>query len=349
MPQNKTTEKPRPPGKPKNNENPSIIALMRIFHIHQRLCDGRKVVSEQLEAELSTSRSTITRTVRSMRDSLGAPIEFDQSAKTYHYTHACDTLPIVKFDQREATMLLMAAHAFASSAGSEAADVLLGAVKKILPLVSSVATYSPQELARAFAAAPKVRAREMQFFDRLITAILERRVLQVNYQSGQATAPTWRALHPLRLAPRRDKWVLLAHDPQHNEVRPYVIVRIQDLKFTGAQFEPPANFDPEALLRPGIGRFIGGEEQDVHLIAEARAKTYLEETPLHESQQITARTDGRLDVRLRTSSREELLNDLLKWSDLVEVISPPAFRADIAAVLRRAAAKYEEPPADTGA
>jgi predicted DNA-binding transcriptional regulator YafY len=282
------------------------------------------------------------RTVKSMRTALGAPIDFDQSAKTYHYTQVCDSLPIVRFEQKEALMLVMAAHAFASCAGNEAADALLSGVKKILPLIGSVATYPPRELAKAFAAPPKARARELRFFDRLVTAILERRVLQVNYQSGKATAPAWRDLHPLRLAPRRDKWVLLAYAPKHREVRSYVVLRINDLKFTGAQFEPPAGFDPEALLRPSIGRFVGGEERDVHLVAEAVAQTYLEESPLHaESQQITPRSDGRLDVRLRTSSREELRNEILKWSDLLQVIKPEDLRAEVLTVLRRAVARYE--------
>jgi predicted DNA-binding transcriptional regulator YafY len=315
-----------------------------MFHIHQRLCDGRKIVSQQLEVELDTSRSTIMRTVKAMRNALGAPIEFDQSAKTYRYTQVCDALPIVKFEQKEGLMLVMAAHAFASCAGSEAGDALLSGVKKILPLIGSVATYPPQELAKAFAAPPKARGRELQFFDRLVTAILERRVLEVNYRSARATAapPRWRALHPLRLTPRRDKWMLLAFDPQARAVRSYVLLRIHELKFTGAQFEPPAGFDPATLLRPGIGRFVGGEERDVHLLADGAAQTYLEETPLHaESQQITPRPDGRLDVRLRTSSREELRNELLKWCNLIEVQEPADLRDDVLAVLRRAVARYE--------
>jgi predicted DNA-binding transcriptional regulator YafY len=343
MPKKNASTPVRPPGKPKNDENPSAISLLRMFHIHQRLCDGRKVVAQQLEIELNTSRSTIMRTVRAMREALGAPVEFDQSAKTYHYTHACDSLPIVKFEQKEALMLVMAAHAFASCAGNEAADVLLTGVKKILPLIGSVATYPARELAKAFASPPKARTQELQFFDRLVTAILERRVLQVCYQSGSATKPAWRELHPLRLAPRRDKWVLLAFDPRHAAVRPYVLLRIHDLKFTGAQFTPPADFDPEALLRPSIGRFVGGQERDVHLVADAAARTYLEETPLHlETQQITPRADGRLDVRLRTSSREELRNEILKWSNLLEVLSPADLRDEVLAVLRRAVKRYEE-------
>ena len=120
-----------------------------------------------------------------------------------------------------------------------------------------------------------------------------------------------------------------------------MILRIHDLKFTGAAFEPPPGFDAEALLRPGMGRFVGGEEREVHLVADAAAQTYLEETPLHaESQQITPRADGRLNVRLRTNSREELRNEILKWGDLIEVMSPADLRAQVLAVLRRAAAKY---------
>lgn len=341
MPKKKVSQSPRPPGRPKDSENPSTSALLRMFHIHQRLCDGRRVVSMQLEIELNTSRSTIMRTVKAMKKALGAPIEFDQSAKTYRYTRPCDSLPIAKLGQKQAMILVMAAHAFGSCAGMEAGDTLIEAIQTILPLVGSVATYPPGELAKAFAAAPSARSRELQFFDRLVTAILERRALQVNYKKPRAAAPAWRELHPLRLAPRRDKWLLLAYDPAHAEVRPYVILRIHDLKFTGAAFEPPPGFDAEALLRPGMGRFVGGEEREVHLIADAAAQTYLEETPLHaESQQITLRADGRLDVRLRTSSREELRNEILKWGDLVEVMSPADLRAEVLAVLRRAAAKY---------
>jgi len=86
--------------------------LERIFILH-RMLSGRRVPvpRQQIEQALECSRATVTRTIATMRDWLGAPIVYDAEQNGYRYDDRPEAanweLPGLWFTSSELQMLLL--------------------------------------------------------------------------------------------------------------------------------------------------------------------------------------------------------------------------------------------------
>jgi proteasome accessory factor B len=64
------------------------------------------------------------------------------------------------------------------------------------------------------------------------------------------------------------------------------------------------------------------------------------EAAWHPSQEVRELGDGALEWRATVAGTIEIRVWILSWGDDVEVLAPELLRADVAATLRRAAARY---------
>ena len=65
--------------------SPGLDKFDRIFQLHSILANRRTPLDvESLMARLECSRATLFRIIGSMRDHLGAPVEFDAGARRVH-------------------------------------------------------------------------------------------------------------------------------------------------------------------------------------------------------------------------------------------------------------------------
>jgi predicted DNA-binding transcriptional regulator YafY len=77
-------------------------------------------------------------------------------------------------------------------------------------------------------------------------AIRERRVVRLYYQSGSATEPTWREVHPLGLIFHGGMWYLVADGG--GEYRFFRADRIHSIQDQEEGFAPPAGFELDGLI-----------------------------------------------------------------------------------------------------
>ena len=315
--------------------------LVRIFLIHQRLCQERRVTAPQLAAELEVSDRTLKRDVALMRDQLGAPIEWDAEAGSYHYDGTCEFLPFIRLDPKEAFGLTLAARAFAACGAVPLGGPLLTALEKLAPLIGGVATYPPEAIDRVIVGLPAPPLAELAHFDLLVTAILERRELRITYRKPGAAEARLHRVQPVRLASRGNKWMLLAYDPAKKRYGSFLLVRLRGAEVTGQVFAARTDFDAEKVLRASMGRwFTGGPLIEVRVALAPFARDYLEETPWHGSQDFSSLPDGRLQMTLRLDNLVEVKNKILSWGEHAEVLSPPDLREEVRGIHARALARY---------
>ena len=60
--------------------------IERLLHIHEKIKSGCYPNSKQLAYDLETSEPTINRDIEYLRDSRGAPIQYDFTNRGYFYT-----------------------------------------------------------------------------------------------------------------------------------------------------------------------------------------------------------------------------------------------------------------------
>ena len=61
---------------------------------------------------------------------------------------------------------------------------------------------------------------------------------------------------------------------------------------------------------------------------------YITERPWHPSQEFRTRPDGRIEMRLETTGRKELVRWILSWMPDVNVLAPASLRARVVEKLR---------------
>ena len=103
---------------------------------------------------------------------------------------------------------------------------------------------------------------------------------------------------------------------------------------TGRVFRRPAEFSPETYARQAFG-IVGGEKPiKVRLLFEPKLAVFITERQWHPSQVFRARVDGRIEMRLETTGRKELVRWVLSWMPDVKTLAPRSLRDRIAEKLR---------------
>jgi proteasome accessory factor B len=117
-------------------------------------------------------------------------------------------------------------------------------------------------------------------------------------------------------------------------VETFALSRFRQIAATGQTFTRPAEFNPETYARQAFG-IVGGEEPiKVRLLFEAKLAVYITERQWHPSQEFRMRPDGRVEMRLETTGRKELVRWVLSWMPDVKVLAPKSLRDRITEKLR---------------
>jgi proteasome accessory factor B len=181
----------------------------------------------------------------------------------------------------------------------------------------------------------------------LTRAWAERRVVRFRYApaayDGADPEPSWREVRPYLLEPSLDTHALylIGHDETRGAIRTFKVERILDLSVTPRRFDAP-----EAAIARTLRRAwdIIADQPEVEVVLRFApvVAARVREATWHPSQVVLAAADGSLEWRARVSGTVEIRLWILSWGDDVEVIRPPALRADVAATHARAAARYAD-------
>ncbi len=316
--------------------------LARIVALHRRLSNEQRVTAVSLAREFEVSSRTIRRDIELMRDQIGVPIAWDAPTASWYYTQPCDFLPLLRINADEAVALALAGRTFSAWHGTPLGRALLGALKKIAAVVGDSVSI-PADTLDDFGAAPAddCAATEQRHFATLLEARERRRELRITYLKAGDAAPQPRTIHPLHLAYREQRWLLIAHDVDRGQIRTFILGRIHALEPSGAHFQPPAGFDAAHYLSGSLGRFAGGKEYDVRIALDATAAFYAKERPWHPSQALTALPDGRTEIRLRLNNLIDIENAVLRCGPRAEVLAPPELRERVKTAAAAMVALYQ--------
>ncbi len=308
-------------------------ALARVLRLHASLVEQRPCSSRRLAGELGVTERTIKRDIAYMRDQLGCPIEWDHSAQTYRYTHACDLLPLLRLTADEALSLTLAGQTFAAWAGSPLGQALTVALAKIAGVVGGTVSLPASAVSGLVQSGVGTATddAERKHLALLLESIHRRRVLRVLYQKPTSLRAESRRLHPLHLALLDHEWVLIAHDVGRRGLRNFRLSRIRSLQHTGERFDPPADFDAARYLRGSVGRFTGEEDWRVHLEFDAVAAPYVRERPWHPSQQVEEQPEGGIHVSLTLNNLIDVQRRVLACGRHARVLAPRELRKSVAA------------------
>jgi predicted DNA-binding transcriptional regulator YafY len=321
----------------------------RLYRI-ERLIRVRGVVSmATLLEELEVSRATLKRDLEYLRSRLGAPIEYDAAGRGYRFVAghvgARHELPGLWFDESELYSLLTAHQLLA---GLDEEGLLARHLQPLLERIhqllgsSNEAAAGPALLQRVRVVSAMRRAVPSRFFQRVAEALLARRRLHLRYHTRGRQASGERDVSPQRLVHYRSTWYLDAWCHRAEALRRFALDAILDATLlpTPAREVPLA--EVAASMDAGYGVFAGVERERrwARLRFDRNAAQWASREQWHPEQRGQALDDGGYELHVPYVDETELVMDILRQGEQVEVLAPASLRRTVQRRLAAALATY---------
>ena len=326
----------------------------RLYKIELLVRQRGSIPFAELLAALEVSPATLKRDLEDLRHQLGAPIEYDRVSNGYRFsTNATGTigagggagggggprheLPGLWFNERELYSLLMA-HQLLN--GIDADGMLSRHLQPLLDRIHDLLGPGGETNARALMKRVKIisalrRPVAPECFERMGEALMRRRRLQMRYLTRARGEVSEREVSPQRLVHYRNTWYLDAWCHSRERLLRFALDAVQQASLLESRAKDVAMRQVQAEMDTGYGIFAGGTRQQAVLRFSAQAAPWISREEWHAEQQGRFLPDGSWELTLPYVDPTELVMDILRQGEQVQVLAPDSL---VAAVQQRLAA-----------
>lgn len=317
----------------------------RFYKIDQMLSARHVVPVNDFLSELDVSLATFKRDLEYLRDRLNAPIIWDRDAGGYRYDAQQNTgpafaLPGIWFNASEAHALLLIQKLL-----QDIHPGLLGAqiepIQIRLKALLGSGDHSADEVEKRFRMIHAAkRIMPLKYFEVIASATLRRKQLKIVHFNRERNEASERLISPQQIVFYRDNWYVDAWCYLRKAIRSFSIDAITGAELIDEDAKEISPSEIKQYFEHGYGIFSGTSVQWAKLkFTSARARWVASES-WHPDQRGLYDTDGSYLLEVPYADDRELLMDILRHGDEVEVMAPVALRIRIKAILQSALGKY---------
>jgi predicted DNA-binding transcriptional regulator YafY len=317
--------------------------LARQWQLIQRLARSRGGVHlDDLAEALDCVRRTVYRDLDALMFAGFPVVSEKRDGRVYYRFLETFRLGDVPFTPDEILALAFGEDLLRALEGTVFHDSIRSALAKIRAgLGPALADYLTR-LGESFRVLPgphKNYAHLRETIQILNDAVLEDRTVRMRYRTGRTGAVSTRELDPYRVWYRSGGLYVVGFDHKSGEVRTFAVERIRALDATQRRFVRDATFDFDAYIGASFG-VIAEPATRVRILFERRWASYVEERTWHESQRLTRRPGGRVELEMQVGGAAELRTWILSFGSGAEVLEPAALREAVVAELGAALERY---------
>ena len=316
----------------------------KLYHLHDILRQRRTPISRQaLIDELGCSQATLYRLLAELRDVLGAPLEQDPETRHFFYDRSLAgtfELPGMWISPEELQALLTARQILANVQPGllqEELDVLQQRMSQLIDQEGIDFSAHPERIHIRHDAGRPVPGR---LFEDLLKALFRRERLSIRYHGRRRDDISEREVSPQRLTAYRDRWYLDAWCHRAEGLRSFAVERILKLEALDQAADSMSTEQLREHFDQAYGIFSGPAEHTAELLFSAEAARWAAEEQWHPEQQQQILENGQLLLKLPFGSSRELIMDVLRYGDDVEVLAPPELRQKVAVMIQSMQARY---------
>ena len=319
--------------------------MERLHRIKYMIQSRGCVPIEDFMTSLEISRATFKRDLDYLRDRMNAPIIYDRSMGGYRFDkpNAGDKieLPGLWFSEKEATALVLMQHLLANLDTSGLLSPHIAPLMDIVDGILGQSEVSAKELRKRIKVfGMSARKNVLENFEEVGVSLLKRQRLQLSYYSKGKNELTERAVSPQRLIFYRDNWYLDAYCHFRKGLRSFAMDGIR----TAHVLEDKATEVPEKELHENFaesyGIFSGKATQRAKLRFTPEKARWVSAETWHGQQVSSFDKDGNYTLEFDYNQDPELVMEIMKHGDGVEVIGPASLKTKVRAELEKALKKY---------
>ena len=319
----------------------------RFYKIEKLLRQHTTVSFSDLQAALEVSRATLKRDLDYLRTRLNAPIEWSRAAGGYQFTthahpeSASHELPGLWFSATEIHALLTMQHLLSHLDGG---GLLTHHVAPLMSRLNALLGGADQEAAQVRRRVRIIglaqRAVQPQHFQRVGTALVQRKRLALTYVARGTGDATEREVSPLRLVHYRDNWYLDAWCHLRRGLRNFAVDAITNAHLLDTPAKEVSDAKLDALFGPSYGIFSGKRIRWARLRFTPERARWVASEQWHPQQEGKLQADGSYLLRIPYADHRELIMDILKHGTHCEVLGPSSLRQVVAEEVKGMAGKY---------
>lgn len=180
----------------------------------------------------------------------------------------------------------------------------------------------------------------------VLSAIEDHHLISFNHENFQKETTTKYCISPFQLREYQGRWYVVGLPEGENHIKTFGLARISDLRTAGKSscikskyLKQLEKFDQIIGLN-----YDGSDKKEVIeiLVSNSQYK-YLKTLPLHASQRFEEQlTDGRTKISMSIIPNYELIMQLLKFGDQMEVIRPEKLRNKIKKIIENNLKIYQD-------
>jgi predicted DNA-binding transcriptional regulator YafY len=319
----------------------------RFYKIHQLLETRRLVSFEEMQRACEVSRATLQRDLEYMRTRLNAPILWDRELGGYRFAREAPQagaqyeLPGLWFNSQEIHALLTMQHLLANlDPGGLLAQHIEPLQSRLNTLLGTTQDPVGEIRRRVLVVGVGKRALKLAHFERVGSALLRRKRLQISYFARGNGETTEREVSPQRLVHYRENWYLDAWCHTREDLRNFAVDSILQVDVIERRAKEVARRTVESVLGPGYGIFTGSSVQIAQLRFTPQRARWVSTEQWHPQQHGEFDADGNYVLRLPYADDRELIMDILRYGADCEVLGPAKLRNAVRRELHKAAQRY---------
>jgi predicted DNA-binding transcriptional regulator YafY len=321
-----------------------VSEVVRLYQ-YKGLLSGRSAMcAEDLMTRLEISRATLKRDIAKLRDQLNVPIRFDRDRRGYVIDegpgHSDSELPGLWFSPDE-VLALVTIQQLLSQLAPGVLGPKLRAIKVRLSELMAKNGLSDADVAKRIRLVHAGQRRlEPQNFEAVAAATLARKRLQIKHFKRETGETTEREVSPLRLVHYRDNWYLDTWCHMRDALRSFAIDAMANVQVLESAAIEIADDRLDVELGEGYGIFGGRAKATAVLKFTPDRARWVRREIWHPKQESAEQPDGSYVLAIPYSDHRELLGDILRFGEDVQVVQPTELRTNVQKALLAAAAKY---------
>jgi len=322
---------------------PAMDKMERFFKIDQILRTSRySVPKARFLEELEVSLATFKRDLEYLRDRMHAPIEYDKKGNGYQYAEGSDfQLPGLWMNEGEIHALLTMQHLLSNLQPGMLDEHVKPLIERITHLLE-MSDHSTSEISKRIRILSMAhRPVSHAYFEIISSAVLDRKRLNITYYNRANDIETKRDVSPQRLVHYRDNWYMDTWCHLRNELRTF---SVESIRLAELRTEPAEDVDEKVLdkeLGSGYGIFTGSDVQQAVLRFKPHTSRWVELEEWHPGQNGEYDKESHYVLSFPYSDDRELIQDILKYGQNVEVIKPKELQEKIKSSLSEAIKQYD--------
>ncbi|WP_295952371.1 WYL domain-containing protein [Rhodoferax sp.] len=318
----------------------------RLYKIDQLLRQHKVISFAALQAELNVSRATLKRDLDDLRTRLKLPIEWSRAAGGYRLASTGEPptstheLPGLWFSSTE-IHALMTMKQLLSHLDTGGLIINPVPVADRLNALLTSEDIELQELRQRVRIVGLVQETPTpRYFERIGLALVRRKRLVLVYADANDTPLEWE-ISPQRLVHFRGSWHLEAWCHPQAELRSFAVDAITDARVLPNSAIEVADDKLDAQFGPEYGVFANGRVRWARLQFNREKASSVANVQWHPLQQGKQQNDGSYLLRVPYMDPRELMEKILQYGALCQVLGPASLRQAVTDEVAQMATIYQ--------